>query len=196
MKIRNNLIKILFLFFISLSLSSCDINDYLNLKDEIASNIFPNLWDFLIQFLAFIVMVILITIFAYKPIRKYLDARKKAINDIVIDTKKQNEEANKNFEDSKKSILESKINSEEIIENAKKEAKVKKDEIINEANLEAKNIILKAKEDTLKDKEKANKEIKKELTDLALSLSSEIIKREVKKTDNEKIIDDFLNDKK
>ncbi len=193
MKTFKKLTKIFPLFLILLSVTSCNINDYLNIGDDIASKIFPNVWDFLVQFLAFVIMVILITIFAYKPIKKYIKKRQDLLDEEVNETKKRNEEAKTNLLISQKEIALTHEKASKIIENATKEGNERKEEIILRANKEAENKIKEADEIIKKNKIEAKNELKNELSDIALDLSSKILEREVNENDNKKLIDDFVN---
>ena len=193
MKTFKKITKIFPLFLILLSVTSCNINDYLNIGDDIASKIFPNVWDFLVQFLAFVIMVILITIFAYKPIKKYIKKRQDLLDEEVNETKKRNEEAKTNLLISQKEIALTHEKASKIIENATKEGNERKEEIILKANKEAENKIKEADEIIKKNKTEAKNELKIELSGIALDLSSKILEREVNENDNKKLIDDFVN---
>ncbi len=188
-----NIFKISSLLIILISISSCNINEYLNLSEDIASKIFPNVWDFLVQFLAFVVMVILITVFAYKPIKKYIQKRKELLDNEVKEAKTQNEEAKKNLLSSQKEIAETHEKASKIIESAIKEGNERKEEIINEASKQAEIKIREADEIIEKNKEDARKDIKNELSNVAIDLSTKILEREINNDDNKKLIDDFVS---
>ena len=70
-------------------------------------------------------------------------------------------------------------NEQLILEETKKEVNLKK---------------IQADEDIAKAKEKALHESYNEVCDLALTASESILKREVKYEDNQKLLDDFIND--
>lgn len=193
MKKIKKLTKIFPLFLILFSVSSCNINDYLDIGDDIASKIFPNVWDFLVQFSAFVIMVILITVFAYKPIKKFIKKRQELLDEEVNETKKRNEEAKANLLVSQKEIAFTHEKASKIIENATKEGNERKQEIILQANKEAENKIKEADEIIKKNQAEAKNEIKNELSDIAIDLSSKILEREVNEGDNKKLIDDFVN---
>ena len=163
------------------------------MSEDIASKIFPNVWDFLVQFLAFVVMVILITVFAYKPIKKYIQKRKELLENEVKEAKKQNEEAKKNLLSSQKEIAETHEKASKIIESAIKEGNERKEEIINEASKQAETKIREADEIIEKNKEDARKDIKNELSNVAIDLSTKILEREINDDDNKKLIDDFVS---
>lgn len=189
-----NKLKILGIVPILLVLTSCDINDYLNLDEEIASKIFPNVWDFLVQFLAFIIMVILITIFAYKPIKRYVKKRQELLDKERDDTLKNKKESEETLLEAKETVRKSKEKATLIVEESKKTALEIKEKTLSDTKLEVEKMKLDATNDIEKQKEEALKEVKKETGELAILVSSKILEREVKEEDNKKIIDDFIND--
>lgn len=194
---KRNILKISLVFLPSLLfLTSCNIEDFLSIGEEIPEKIFPNVWAFLVQFIAFILMIVLIVAFGYKPIKAFIEKREEMLDKEVKDTQAKNDEANKNLIASKAEVAELKNKASKIIDEAINEGNLKKDEIIENANKEADNIIKDAQLSIENDKKKANEEIKDELGEVALSLSSEILKREVSKEDNDRLIDDFINELK
>ena len=174
-------------------LTSCDINDFLHLIEDMADKIFPNIWDFLVQFIAFIIMIALVTIFAYKPIKKYLNKRKELLAKEVEEAKKNNEEAKANLMSSSKEIALAHQKAQEILKRANEEALSEKEKILHQANEEAKMQIIKANIEIENNKTKAEDELKKELGSVAIDLSKKVLEREVNEEDNAKIIDDFIN---
>lgn len=174
-------------------LTSCDLSGFSeNINDQIIDALIPNFWAFLTQLLALIIMIALIIVFAYKPLRKYIDDRSKKIQDEYLDASKNNKESEENLLKSKELISKSKKDSIEIIEQAKKEAIDEKKKILESADAEANKIKNKSLDDIKKMKDDAKEEIKKEIIDVALIASSKVLEREVSKEDNERLIDDFI----
>ena len=192
---RNNFKKLFLLFPTLILLTSCNINDFLNIADEIKEKLFPNVWAFLVQFLAFIIMIVIVIVFAYKPVKKFIEARKEALNKEVKDTF----EAKAKYEslqlEAQKEIALSHEKASEILKEAKKQGEIERNQIILDAEKEAKNKLEEADIAIERDKKAAEKDIKENITDVAFTISSKILEREVNKDDNKKIINDFINDK-
>ncbi len=190
---KNKIAKTFILLFSLCSLTSCDVQDFLNLKEEISQKLFPNVWAFLVQFIAFIIMCIIIIIFAYKPVKAYIEKRKELLENEVKETETNKDKAKLLKLEAQKEIAISHKKANEIIERAQKEAEEKREEIITSADIEAQNKIKEANIIIEKDKLNAKKEIKNDLASVAIDLSSKILGREVSSSDNEKIINDFIN---
>lgn len=162
--------------------------------DDFINKVFPNLWAFLVQLLAFIVMSVIVIKFAYKPVHNYLEKRKKYIADNISSAEEQNQkalEAKKNAEDS---LISSNKKALEIIESAKSEAEKQKQEILLEAKKDLEIKRIRAEEDIEKEKQKALQEVHDEVVNLALEASKTLLNREVNSQDNQKLLDEFIND--
>lgn len=188
--------KSLILFLpLALVLTSCNTNDLgKDLSNKIEEKLFPNIWAFLVQFIAFIIVALLVIKLGYKPVRKYLDKRRELLDNEVNEAKKLNADAKENFLKSEKALADTKKGATSIIEDAKKEANAKKEEILNEAFFEASKTKEKALLDIEKAKESAKKQLQDEVINVALDASSKILKREVNEKDNKRIINQFVDD--
>lgn len=186
-------------FFLSLPtllvLASCDMESLgSNLGESIESKLIPNIWAFLVQLLALIVLLLVVFFFGYKPVKKFLDARKELLNNQVKDTKEQNDAAHANLKESEKRLANTRKEAGEIIDKAIVDASHKGQEIISKAEREAIEIKEKANKEIERAKEEAKKELHNEIVDVAFDASSKILSREVTKNDNSKIVDQFVKD--
>ena len=162
--------------------------------EEFVGKVFPNIWAFLVQLIAFIVMAVLVIKFAYKPVSEYLKKRKEFINQNLNSAQEKNDEASKNQLQAEQNLAESRKEALLIIENAQVEAEKEKQKILEETKKEIDKKKLQLEQDLLLQKEKVMQEAYDEVVDLALEASKTILSREVSSKDNEKLLDDFIND--
>ena len=152
----------------SLLLSGCkdaDGNPISPFKTEdFTGRISFNVWEFLAVFLAFIVLLLVVFYFGYKPIKKAIQARKDYVEGNIKTAEEREEKSRGLVEEANQNLAKSKKEAFEIVE--------------------------KAKVDANKEKE----QIRKEIVDVALTASSELLGREVNDKDNKRLLDDFVND--
>lgn len=186
--------SILSLFLCTFFLTSCNIDDYLNLKDEVAGKIFPNVWAFLVQFIAFIIMIVLIIVFAYKPIKKYIDKRKELLEEEVNTARDKNLAADKTLIESEKIMANAHKKATQTINKSVKEAMLVKEEIL--AHTEKEIAMKREAEEIALNKQinNAKLDLHNEIVDVALKASKQILKREVTTSDNDKILNDFITE--
>lgn len=169
---------------------------FFNLADEISGigeKLIPNWFAFLVQLISLIVLVAVIFIFAYKPVKKILDKRADYIEKEVKDAEENSKIARENAIKSEQIITDSKKTASEIVESANIRAQKEADEIKEETRLEISRM-KKAAEKEIEDvKEQSLKDIHDEMVDVALCASEEILGREVSKADNEKLARNFID---
>ena len=196
MKTNNRNKKLFLLSLVSLFvLTSCDTDQFgKELADNIEAKLIPNLWAFLVQLIALFIMIFIVVKFAYKPVAKFLAARRELLKNEVEDTHRLNEEAKANLSSSEAELADTRRKADEIINEATLEATKTKNEILEKANEEAFETRNKALQDIERAKSKATKEVRDEIVDVAFNASEKILEREVNSKDNTKIVDDFIKD--
>lgn len=162
--------------------------------NDFVNKVFPNIWSFLVQLIAFIIMSIIVIKFAYKPVHNYLKKREEFIRNNLSSAQekkaladKLNLEAENNLNNSRKEALG-------IIEEACNEAEKTKQKLLDETKREISSKKIEFEQELLLEKKKTLKEIQDEVVDLALNASSKLLSREVDSNDNKKLLDDFIND--
>jgi len=171
-----------------------DIPDQPSFPSGFFEKIIPNLWAFLVQLFALIVMIIAFFFLAYKPVRKILEKRKNHVEEEINEAERKNASANVLLKESQDKLDASKLEASKIIEDAKERAEKLKAESILKTDEEIQMMKRKADEDILASKENAKEEIRKEIIDVALLASKEILNREVNEKDNSKLVDNFIKD--
>ena len=186
---------ILSIFPVLFLLTSCSTDELGNsLSDSIEAKLIPNIWAFLVQLFAFIILIIVVTKFAYKPVRKYLDRRSELLNSEKKETESLNQKAKENILESEKKLAEVRDNVSKIIDDAREKAKLEKENILKEANQEANKVKTNAYKAIEEEKSKAKQEIKEDIVDVAFTMTSKLLEREVSDEDNKKIVDDFVKE--
>lgn len=196
MKRNNKFSKFLLLLPLSIVLTSCDTSGLTEDFKTIESKVIPNVWAFLAQFLAFVIIAVLVIVLAGKPIKKFLDKRRELLNNEVTETHRLNNEAKADRKVASGEIFDAKTKANDIIKAAELKANERREEIIKEAELEARQIREKSLNDIEIAKEKALSELNDQIVDVAIGASSKILEREVNEEDNKKIVNDFINDLK
>ena len=96
---KKKLLKLAWLSPCLLFLASCDVEKASGNITETINDAIPNLYITLAQLGAFIVMVILVIVFGYKPIKKKLDARREYVQKNLEDSDEHLKKAKKAQED-------------------------------------------------------------------------------------------------
>ena len=159
----------------------------------ISEKLVPNLLSFVVQFLSFLVLLLVVFFLAYKPVKRILKKRADYVENEIQQARENNALALKSVDEAKETLAHSKVEASEIIKNAEKQGQEKYDALILEAKQEVEEMKKDAQEDIKRAKEDAINDIRNEMVNVALSASEEILKREVDSADNKRLAEDFIN---
>jgi len=178
-----------FLFALAFLLTGCNAEEAVI---DVGKQLIPSWLSFVVQICAFAIMLIIVFVFAYKPIKKILQKRSDYVEENIRQAEEDKAIAKQNLQQSNEMILASKKKANEIIEEANVQAMKNSQAIISDTNKEVAQMKKNAEIDIENSKKEAKEEIQKEMIDVAMMASSEILKREVKNDDNERLAKDFI----
>lgn len=159
---------------------------------EITTSILPNVWVFAAHIIATIILLTFIICMVWKPTKKYLEKRKAKIMQDVNDANAKNIEANKNFEISKKELLESKETASAIIQKATLEGETIKTKMEKTALNRISHLEKEADAHIKKQEELASLKINKEASMLALDVAEIFLGEKVDSEQNQKMVDAII----
>ena len=134
----------------------------------------------------FMLLLILLKKFAWKPILKAVDDRNSSINEALASAEKAKSEMEQLSADNDKILNEAHNQRDSIIKEAM-DIKIKTiADAKNKASIEAEKIIFSAKEQIKNEKMKAMTELKNEIADISIQMAEKIIKTELKDAKSQK----------
>ena len=147
------------------------------------------------QTLLFVVLVMFLKKYAWKPILSAVEDREEGIKKALASAEKAKAEMESLNADNERVLLEAKQERDKLL----KEARETKDSIIKEAkekaNIEADRLMSSAKEQISNEKIKAITELKKTVASLSIDIAEKVLKSELKdKSRQEKFIDTTLKE--
>ena len=191
---KNKFFKGISTTLLLLTLTSCDTEGISDRIQTTVNEMLPNLWVTLIQLTIFILLVVLFVLFAYKPLKKKLEIRSEYIEKNIKESEEAKKIASENIAKSNEIILNSQKEAGEIIQNAQFTAQEK----VASVQKELQKNIEQQKETAHKDIQNERKQMiidsKSEIIDAAFKTSEEILKREIKKEDHDKLVDEFIDE--
>lgn len=136
----------------------------------------------------FTLVLVVLWLFAWKPIIQGLDARNDKIQDDLDSSRKLREQAESLMSDYRKHLDAAKDQALTIIDEGKRDAESIRHRILEDAKKEAEEIHNRAVGEISQAKAKAIKELEKEVVDLSVAIISRILGRDVSKEDHRNII--------
>ncbi len=135
--------------------------------------------SFLIQLINFLLLILILHIFLFKPILKNLSKRDEMIRAMKEDAERLSKRAYKLTEDYNAGIANARKESLEIINKAKTEAVEEQNRVLSGAKENFKNMVDNAKTQIQSETEKASLKLKEQAEPLSRFLAKRIMGREV-----------------
>ena len=134
----------------------------------------------------FILLLVILKKFAWKPILKAVDDRNNSIKEALSSAEKAKAEMEQLSANNEKILQEARIERDSIIKEARAIKENTISEAKNKASTEAEKIILSAKEQISNEKMKAMTELKNEIADISIQMAEKILKSELKDEKSQK----------
>ena len=147
------------------------------------------IWSIII----FLALLFLLMKFAWKPLLAMLEKREDNIRKSLLDAEKARDELTNVKEDTKKLLDKARTESQAIVAAGKKNAERMKDEIIDKAQSKSDSLLVEAKKQIEIEKDRAIADVKAEVVNLSMEVAEKLIKKNLSKEDNLKLINESLN---
>ena len=146
--------------------------------------------------ITFLILLGVLTRFAWKPLLKALETRENEISQSLEDAKKAKQELERLSAESDEIIAKARSEAQGIVSEGKKAAEQLTANTLNKAKEEAMANLSAAKEQIKIERDKAIVEIKGEVVNLSLSIAEKLVKKNLSKEDNKSLIDESLKNVK
>lgn len=163
-------------------------------SDDIINKLFPEPWDALAIFLAFVVLVVVVFFLVYKPVKKAMKQRGDYVEGKIKNAEQDERIASENRLKSEQNILSAKKEAGDLIKKAKDDALKEREKVVLETEAILAEKRVETKKDIEREIEKSKDEVRKQIVDVAFVAAEKVLGREVTDSDNSRLIDDFVAD--
>ena len=157
----------------------------------------PEYGLFVWQVVVLIILIFLLTKFAWKPVMKAVGEREASINDALASAEKAKEEMANLKADNEKMLQQARIERDEMLKEAQQMKKNIMSEATEDANQKAEQILEKAQIAIQNEKKTALAEIKSQVAELSVQIAETVVKKQL---DDEKeqmtLVNKMLDDVK
>ena len=151
-------------------------------------------WPLLLaQVVNFLMLLVLLRMFLYKPVLNMLNARKERIAQSMKDAERVSAAAREAEQEKAKVLEQARREAQEIRVQATRDAEKIAQDVRSRADLEATEIRMKAQADAAKQAELALADANKQIADLAMMATEKLLGRELaNKAEQQRFVADFL----
>lgn len=146
-----------------------------------------NLTSFIAQIINFLIVMLLLWKFAYKPILGIFEERQKKVEQGLKDAEKAATDRKSAESDAEKIREKAYTEANEILKNAKDAANAEAAELIKKASDQADRMMKGSKEESAAMKEKVMKDAKKEISDVVVIALNKIVGKEFTEEEKKKL---------
>jgi len=150
-------------------------------------------WQGLVaQLINFGILLVLLYIIAYKPIRRMLDERSEKVKASMEQAEQMKEVMARTEEQVKEELGAARTERQNIVAQAEQVGQQLKEEAREQAKQDAEVIVAKARTEIGRERDEAIAELKREFVDLAIMAAEKVINETLDKEKHRKLIDEVL----
>ncbi|OGA44997.1 MAG: ATP synthase F0 subunit B [Betaproteobacteria bacterium RIFCSPLOWO2_12_FULL_63_13] len=147
---------------------------------------------FIWTILTFLVLLTLLAKFAWGPLLRALDSRQETIRKSLDDAQLAKQELERLQHESAQIIRQARVDAEAVITQSRTDAARLREEMRQKARTEADAIVRNAERQIQLETQRALQQIRHEAVDMSVMIASKILRRNLSKEDNEKLIEEAL----
>ena len=151
-----------------------------------------NLWQIIISLCNLLVMFWILKKFLFRPVQNIIAKRQAEVESIYSDANEARRDARTMRTEYESQLATARTQADGIVREATNLAQRKSEAIVAEANYQASHMKQKAQQEIALEKRQMLREVQHEISDIAVSIASKGVEREVRAEDHEAFVEDFI----
>lgn len=151
-------------------------------------------WSLVFTWANLLILFLIIKHFLYKPVKKMLEARKNEVEQTYREADEAKEQALSMQKEYENHLRNAKEEANELMRTATRKAQQRGDEIVAEAREKSAVLLRQTEEQIGLEKKQAMNEMKSEISELALMAAEKMVGKELNQADQERLIEEFIDD--
>lgn len=140
----------------------------------------------------FLVLMVVLARFAFKPLTQAVEAREQALADALEQARRDREAAAALAEEQRRQIEAARVEAQRLIAEGRETAERLRHDILEQARREHQEQLERARREIENEKVRAIADLRREAVDLALAGASKVIERNLDDEQNRKLVESFL----
>jgi F-type H+-transporting ATPase subunit b len=141
----------------------------------------------------FVVLLFILSKFAFKPIIAAVEAREKALEDAIEGAKRDRAEAARLLADQRAQLDASRGEGQRLIADARAAAEKMKGDLLEQTRVQQQELLDRARRDIDAERDRAIADLRREAVDLAIAGASKVIERNLDDASNRQLVETFLS---
>ncbi|MBR2782354.1 MAG: F0F1 ATP synthase subunit B [Oscillospiraceae bacterium] len=153
-----------------------------------------NFWQIFVSLLNLVLLFLILKKLLYKPVRKAIQEREDALNQQYQAASDAEARAKAHEAEWNETLQNANAKADEIIKAAQTNASRRSEEIVNDAKGQAKGILTQARNEIELERKKSEDGIKHEIVDISALMAEKLLGREINQEDHRAWIDSFMQE--
>ena len=151
-----------------------------------------NLWNTLLSLANLVIIFLIIRKFLFKPVQKVMTERQNQVDKIYSEAGESLSAAKELKREYEQHMASARQEADDLIKNATRSAQRKSDQIVAEANSQAAHVKQKADAEIAQQKKQMLKDVRSEISELAVDIASKVVEREISQKDYDGFVNEFI----
>lgn len=151
-----------------------------------------NLWQILISLANLLIMFFILKRFLFKPVKKVVSERQQQVDKLYGDAEESRNAAAEMKREYEERLAAAREEADSLVRSAVQTAQRRSDAIVSDASSQASHIKQKAEEEIAQERRQMLLDVRGEISDIAVSIASKVVGREVNKQDHDSFVDEFI----
>lgn len=151
-----------------------------------------NIWNILVSLLNLLVLFLILKKFLFKPVQKVMTERENQVTAIYQDAETDRKAAADMKQEYEARLAAARDEADSLVRNAVQTAQRKSDAIMADAASQASHMKQKAEQEIAMEKKQMLQSVQAELSEMAVSIASKVVEREIQQKDHDAFVDEFI----
>lgn len=147
---------------------------------------------FIVQLVGFVIMVFILSKYAFRPILDMLQARQDNIRHNLDEAEERRNEMVSLQNQYQQRLAQIEDEARDKVQAAVRDAQAARDEIINRAHTDSQEIIARGQQDIAREREQAMAEMRDQIAELAIAAASRVTRQTLDRQNHARLIDEVI----
>ena len=151
-----------------------------------------NLWQILISLANLLIIYLILKKVLFAKVQGVMNARQSQVTEMYDAADQSRTDAESMKQEYEEKLAGAREEADKIVRTATQTAQRRGDQIVQEASSQASHLKQKAEEEIAQEKRRMLTDVRGEISDLAVSIASKVVEREIRKEDQDTFVDEFI----
>jgi F-type H+-transporting ATPase subunit b len=152
----------------------------------------PNTGVMFWTLIIFLVLLFVLSRYAFKPLTAAVEAREKALEEAIQSAKKDRDEAARLLAEQQKALDASRADAQRVIAEGRTTAEKLRNELLEQTKQQQHELLERARAEIDNERKRAIADLRREAVDLALAGASKLVERNLDDQTNRRLVESFL----